>query len=83
MFNIKDILNKISPKISLEIKRKQIVLSVIKKYIDTDLNIDNIKITNNTLYINVFGVEKNEIKNNTRSILKELKKENINILNIK
>ena len=83
MFNIKDILQQISPKISSEINKKKAIVSIIEDISNIKIELDQIKINNKTLFINIFGVEKNEILNHKDILIQKIDQKNIFISDIK
>ncbi|MCA9356236.1 hypothetical protein KC852_01815 [Candidatus Nomurabacteria bacterium] len=83
MFNIKDILQQISPKISSEINKKKIIISIIEELLNIKIELDQIKINNKTLFINIFGVEKNELLNHKDILIQKINQKNILISDIK
>ncbi|MCA9749948.1 hypothetical protein H6790_00705 [Candidatus Nomurabacteria bacterium] len=83
MFNIKDILQQISPKISSEINKKKIIISIIEDILNIKIELDQIKINNKTLFINIFGVEKNELLNHKDILIQKINQKNILISDIK
>lgn len=79
MGNIDDFLNKFKVIIDREESKKEIILKIINKKTGKGINLDNLSIKNNTLFIKTNPYLKSEIILNKESIIKDIKKENIDI----
>lgn len=79
MGNIDDFLNKFKVIIDREESKKEIILKIINKKTGKGINLYNLSIKNNTLFIKTNPYLKSEIILNKESIIKDIKKENIDI----
>lgn len=77
MGNIDDFLNKFKVIVDREESKKEIILKIINKKTGKNINLDNLSIKNNTLFIKTNPYLKSEIILNKESIIKDIKKENI------
>lgn len=79
MGKIDDFLNKFKIIVDREESKKEIILKIINKKTGKNINLDNLSIKNNTLFIKTNPYLKSEIILNKESIIKDIKKENIDI----
>lgn len=82
-FKITDLLSKFSKIISDSDSKKEIIISVLLKYIKKTISKENFKIDKNILVINMSPLVKNEIFMHKINILKDLESVGMNIKDIR
>lgn len=66
------------------ISKKEIIINVIKKITNIDLETKNIAIKKDFIYIKIFGIKKTKILNVKNSILNDLKNDHLmNFIDLK
>ena len=74
MVEIKDLLSKFKNLLLSEEVKKQAVLNIISEVIKVKINPEDIRIKNNTIYLNIKPIYKNEILLKQEQIFLELNK---------